>query len=120
MNNILLILSAIGFTLIIKNSFLLSFPRAYIKAKASIINKTLGIYVEKLFSCSQCLGFWCGFILFLLYNLPELSYSCLIYNSILFGFISSVLSNITDMFMTFIDEKTFYIQQKNESKTKKD
>lgn len=120
MNNILLLIAAIGFLLIVKYGFIFNVPREYIKNKAFSINKSLGKYVEKLLSCSQCLGFWCGFIIFLLTGILEHSYHLLIYYSILFGFITSFVGNLVDMLMGLLDEKIFKLQQENESKIKKD
>ena len=119
MSNILLILASIGLLLIIKYGFIFNVPREYIKDKAFKINNSLGKYIEKLLSCSQCLGFWCGFIIFLTYNFSELSY-LILYYSILFGFITSLLGNVTDMLLTLLDETIFKIQKENESKVNKD
>ena len=120
MNNILLLISAIGLFLIVKYSFIFSIPREFIKNKAFSINNILGKYIEKLFSCSQCLGFWCGFIIFLLTGILEQSYHLIIYYSILFGFITSLLGNIIDMLMNLLDETIFKVQKENESKIKED
>lgn len=118
MNNLLLIVAAIGFTMIIKYGFILNSLREFIKNKAFIINPILGKYISKLLSCSQCLGFWCGFIIFLLTGILEQRYELIIYYSVLFGFISSLCSNIIDMLLTYLDENIFKIQKENESKTK--
>lgn len=120
MSNILLLIAAIGFLLIVKYGFIFSVPREYIKSKALSINKTFGKYIEKLLSCSQCLGFWCGFIVFLLTGILEQSYHLLLYYSVLFGFITSFVGNLVDMLMSLLDEKIFKIQKENESKTKED
>lgn len=120
MSNILLLIAAIGFLLIVKYGFIFSVPREYIKSKALSINKTFGKYIEKLLSCSQCLGFWCGFIIFLLTGILEQSYHLLLYYSVLFGFITSFVGNLVDMLMSLLDEKIFKIQKENESKTKED
>lgn len=116
MNNLLLLLASIGLLLILKYGFIFNVPRELIKNKAAKINKTLGIYIEKLISCSQCLGFWCGFIIFLLNGILEHYYHLLIYYSILFGFISSVCCYIVDLLITYIDEKIYKLQKENESK----
>ena len=120
MNNILLILASIGLLLILKYGFIFSAPREYIKNKANSINNTLGKYIDTLLSCSQCLGFWSGFIIFLLTGILEQDYHLLIYYSVLFGFITSFICNIVDMLMMLLDEKIFKLQMENESKTKKD
>lgn len=120
MNNILLLIAAIGFLLIIKYGFILNVPREYIKNKAFFINKTFGLYIEKLLSCSQCLGFWCGFIIFLLTGILEQDYNLLIYYSILFGFITSFIGNVVDMLITLLDETIYKMQKENESKANKD
>lgn len=120
MNNILLILAAVGMLLIIKYGFIFNTPREFIINKAIKINNTLGKYVQKLLSCSQCLGFWCGFILFLLTGILEHQYHLLVYYSILYGFITSLVGNVIDMLITYLDEKIFSLQKDNESKTDKD
>ena len=120
MNNLLLLVAAIGLTMIVKYGFILNAPREFIKNKALILSPTLGKYVSKLLSCSQCLGFWCGFGIFLLTGILEHSYELIIYYSILFGFISSICSNIIDMLLTYLDENIFKLQKENESKTKED
>ena len=120
MNNILLIVAAVGLLLILKYGFIFNAPREFIINKAIKINNTLGKYVQKLLSCSQCLGFWCGFILFLLTGILEHQYHLLVYYSILYGFIASLVGNVIDMLITYLDEKIFNLQKDNESKTDKD
>lgn len=120
MNNILLILAAIGALLIIKDGFIFESLRRFIKNKAFSINNTLGIYVSKLISCAQCLGFWVGFMIFLIFSLLEQNYENIIIISIYFGFIISLLGYITDMLLTYLDEKIYSLQRKNEGKTDKD
>lgn len=119
-SNLLLLFAGVGLTLIIKYGFILQVPREWVKDKAHIINNNLGVYIEKLLSCSQCLGFWCGFIVFILNSISELSYDWIILNSILFGFATSFISNTVDMLLTLLDEKIFQLQRENESKIKKD
>lgn len=111
--------AAIGLTMIVKYGFILNAPREFIKDKAININPILGKYISKLLSCSQCLGFWCGFIIFLLTGILEQRYELIIYYSVLFGFISSLCSNIVDMMLTYLDERIFKIQKENESEAKK-
>lgn len=119
MNKLLLIVAAVGMLLIIKYGFIFNVPREFIINKAIKINSILGKYVQKLFSCSQCLGFWCGFILFLLTAILEQSYYLIIYYAILYGFIVSLIGNIIDMLMTYLDEQIFKLQKENESKADK-
>lgn len=116
----MLVIAAVGLLLILKYGFIFNVPREFIKDKAFIINKNLGKYIEKLLSCAQCLGFWCGFFIFLLNSILEQEYNLIIYYSFLFGFITSFVSNIIDMFMTLLDEKIFKLQRENESSIKKD
>lgn len=106
--------------LIIKYGFIFNAPREFIINKAFNISSILGKYIQKLFSCSQCLGFWCGFILFLLTGILEHDYHLIIYYSILYGFITSLIGNVIDILLTYLDEKIFSIQKENESKTDKD
>lgn len=110
-------MAAIGLLLIVKYGFIFDKTRNFIKDRAFAINNTLGVYIEKLLSCSQCLGFWCGFIVYLLTNLLEHDYTLIVYYSFLYGFIVSLLGNVTDMLITYLDEVTYKIQ--NESKTDK-
>jgi ABC-type dipeptide/oligopeptide/nickel transport system permease component len=118
-NNFLLLLSSVGICLILKYGFIFEALKNTFKHIAFKINNIFGVYVEKLLSCSQCLGFWTGFILFLLSNILEHEYNLIIFYSVLFGFISSFISNIIDMLMMFLDEKIYELQLKNESKIKK-
>ena len=97
--------------LIIKYGFIFNAPREFIINKAIKINGTFGKYIQKLLSCSQCLGFWCGFILFLLTGILELNYHLLVYYSVLYGFITSLAGNIVDMLITYLDEKIFKLQK---------
>lgn len=119
-SNIILLLAGIGLTLIVKYGFILQTPREWVKNKAHFISPTLGVYIQKLLSCSQCLGFWCGFFVFLLHSISEQSYDWIILYSIFFGFATSFLSNSLDMLLTLLDEKIFQLQRNNESKIKKD
>ena len=119
-SNLLLLLAAIGLTLIIKYGFILQVPREWVKNKARFINPKLGLYIEKLLSCSQCLGFWCGFLTFLLCAVSEQSYDWIILYSVFFGFATSFLGNTLDMLLTLLDEKIFQLQRENGSKVKED
>lgn len=116
MSNIFLLIAAVGLTFILKYGFIFESSRNFIKNKAVNINKTLGLYIEKLLSCSQCLGFWGGFIIFLLNGILEQNYNLLLYYSILFGFISSITSYISDLLTEYLDEKIYKIKQENESR----
>lgn len=105
--------------LIIKDGFIFESLREQIKNKAASFNKTLGIYISKLLSCAQCLGFWCGFFIFFLYNIPELHYYNLLLESIYFGFITSVVGYISDLYITYIDETVYKLTKENEGKANK-
>ena len=120
MSNLLLLLAGIGLTLIVKYGFILQVPREWVKNKACFISPKFGLYIEKLLSCAQCLGFWCGFFAFLLNSISEQSYDWIILYSTFFGFATSFLSNSIDMLLTLLDEKIFQLQRENESKTKED
>ena len=120
MNNILLIIAAIGAMLIIKDGFIFESLRTIIKNKAFSINKTLGKYIDKLLSCAQCLGFWCGFLIYFIYSLSEQSYNNILLISLYFGFIVSFLGYTCDIILTLIDEKIFKLQKENEGKTDQD
>lgn len=119
-SNLLLLLAGIGLTLIVKYGFILQVLRELAKNKARSINPTFGLYIERLLSCSQCLGYWCGFFIFLLYSLSEQSYDWIVLYSVFFGFATSFLSNSFDMLLTLLDEKIFQLQCENESKTEED
>ena len=116
MSDILLIFAAIGAMLIIKDGFIFESLRTMIKNKATFINKTLGVYVDKLLSCAQCLGFWCGFFIYFIYSFSEQSYNNILLVSLYFGFIVSFLGYVCDMILTLIDEKIFKLQKENEGK----
>lgn len=116
MNNIYLLIAAIGLTFILKYGFIFESSRNFIKSKAININKTLGLYIEKLLSCAQCLGFWSGFTIFLLTGILEQSYNLVLYYSILFGFISSFVSYLFDLITEYIDEQIYKLKYENEQK----
>lgn len=120
MSNLLLLLAGIGLTLIVKYGFILQVPREWVKNKARFISPKFGLYIEKLLSCAQCLGFWCGFFIFLLNSVSEQSYNWIILYSAFFGFATSFLSNSIDMLLTLLDEKIFQLQRENEFKAKED
>lgn len=119
MNNIYLLIAAIGLTFILKYGFIFENSRNFIKNKAININETLGLYVEKLLSCAQCLGFWSGFTIFLLTGILEQSYNLILYYSILFGFISSFMSYLFDLITEYIDEQIYKLKYENEQKDSK-
>lgn len=48
-------LACLGLVWIIKDSYILKVPREYLKSKKN--------WLKELLSCSQCLGFWCGFLM---------------------------------------------------------
>lgn len=120
MSNLLLICAAVGASLIIKYGFILSTFRKFIEDKAFNLNNTIGIYVKELLSCCQCLGFWCGFFIFLLNNifLYNLCFF-VIFNSIIFGFATSFIANSVDMILDYIAEKIYNLRINNESKINK-
>jgi ABC-type dipeptide/oligopeptide/nickel transport system permease component len=115
-NNIYLLIAAIGLTFILKYGFIFESSRNFIKNKAININITLGLYIEKLLSCAQCLGFWSGFTIFLLTGILEQTYNLVLYYSILFGFISSFMSYLFDLVTEYIDERIYKLKYENEQK----
>ena len=57
------LLASIGAVWIIKDSYIFSKPRNYITSKSK--------YLQKLFSCSLCLGFWAGLFFCFVQQLPS-------------------------------------------------
>jgi len=99
-NFIIFILSTIGLTLIITNSYL--FKNIRIQAKK--MNPTLG----KLISCSQCTGFHISLIIQFIILIKErngLSFNIFDLYYILYGFIGSLLSYITYLLIKPLIEK---------------
>lgn len=61
------LLACLGLVWIIKDSYILSIPREYLKSKSKHIHEFL--------SCSLCLGFWAGLGLYFLEYLETLTVS---------------------------------------------
>lgn len=101
-----IVLASLGLLFIIKDSYILSVPREILKAK----NKTLKEFLE----CPQCIGFWCGFILSLLY---KISIECLTFSEFLIslytGFIVSMIGIIVNDFLDIIDSKAYELKNKS-------
>jgi len=53
-------LACLGIVWIIKDSYILSIPRNYLKSKS--------IHLKEFLSCSLCLGFWAGLALSIIEN----------------------------------------------------
>lgn len=90
LNFIIFILSTIGATLIITQSYLFKNLREKLNNK----NKKIG----KLFSCSQCMGFHIGLIVqfIIILNIrKEFIFYWYDFNIILYGFIGSFVSYLT-------------------------
>lgn len=107
MNDLQLLIAAIGLTFILKYAFILNVPRNWLKSK--------GVYLKELLSCSQCLGFWCGLLIYFLagYITEGFSISLCLF-SVFFGFINSFIASTTDMTIDFLDESIVELRQKNE------
>lgn len=107
MTNFQLLLAAIGLTFILKYGFILNVPRNWLKNKS--------VYLNELLSCSQCLGFWCGLIVYFIAGLTSdrVTIELGIF-SVLFGFLNSFIANATDMVMDLLDEKVVELRHKNE------
>ena len=85
---IIFLLSTFGLTMIITNSFLFKNIRNYMSKYK---------YLGKLFSCTQCMGFWSGLIVFFL-----MKYEI---NFILYGFMGSIFCYSIWLFLKkFIDK----------------
>lgn len=61
LNALIVLFSFYGLTWAIKESELLSTPRNWVMRKS--------VFIFKLLSCYFCTGFWCGLVVYLLYNL---------------------------------------------------
>lgn len=107
MTDLQLLLAAIGLTFILKYGFILNVPRNWLKGKS--------VYLKELLSCSQCLGFWCGLVVYFLagYMTQGFSISLCLF-SVFFGFLNSFVASTTDMLVDFLDEKVVELRQKNE------
>jgi len=90
-------LACIGLVWILKDSYIFHTPREYLKSKSGWLNRLL--------SCSQCLGFWVGVLLSLYYfklngwtyNLPFYPFAV----SAFCWFFDSTLDMIQEIFVYF-------------------
>ena len=109
MTNLLLLLSAIGLTLILKWGYIFNIPRKWLKSKSE--------FFRELLSCSQCLGFWSGFLISLVTCLLQFNFDSLaIFSCFLLGFASSFLSQVADLLIGLMDEKLYSMSNKNSNK----
>jgi hypothetical protein len=84
-------LACIGLVWILKDSYIFYAPREYLKSKSK--------YLERLLSCSMCLGFWIGvFISFLIY----LESPCLNLNLLYYPFAVSAFCWFFDSLLDLI------------------
>lgn len=104
-----LLLSAIGLTLILKWGYIFNIPRNWLKSKSE--------FFKELLSCSQCLGFWSGFLISLAICLLQFNFSLgAIFSCFMMGFASSFLSQVADLSIGLMDEKLYAMSQKNNNK----
>ena len=91
-----------GLVWIIKDSYILSSPRNYIKSKSKHLNELL--------SCSLCLGFWCGLFLALFIQYPNFT---LDKSYIYYPLAVSASCWLLDSLLDALQELTAYIKNKN-------
>lgn len=95
------LLSCLGLVWIVKDSYIFSIPRNYLKSKSKTLNELL--------SCSLCLGFWFGLIV-------EFSLTRNYISSITFALASSCFCWFFDSLLDLIQESTVaFKNNKNES-----
>lgn len=114
----ILVAASVGLTLIIKDGEIFRIPREWLKSKC--------IFLKKLLSCAQCLGFWCGFAIASGYVLAGGKFDwCLVYMALMIAFASSIFSLITNLIVEYLDdsvfikEKQIQIEEQKENKKKK-
>lgn len=98
MNCFLIITASIGLLFILKYSYILKVPREWLCKQSH--------WMEKLFSCSQCLGFWSGFFVALLCKCFDpfgFSACCIL----LYALAVSFLGELVDLGMEALDVKAF-------------
>jgi len=101
------LLACLGVVWIIKDSYIFSKPRNYLKSKS--------IHLEEFLSCSLCLGFWIG--LFLL--ISEFYFTGVYdYNYFLVPFAVSAFCWLLDSFLDMIQELCVYYKNIRESNDK--
>lgn len=84
-------LACIGLVWILKDSYIFYAPREYLKSKSK--------YLERLLSCSMCLGFWVGVFLSSLIYLESL---CLNLNLLYYPFAVSAFCWFFDSLLDLI------------------
>ena len=94
-------LACMGIVWIIKDSYLLYSPREYLKSKSQ--------YLNKLLSCSMCLGFWFGVLLSFLIYLDSLFFSL---NLLYYPFAVSAFCWFFDSVLDLVQYSTAFIKSK--------
>lgn len=98
MSCFLIITASIGLLFILKYSYILKVPREWLCRQSH--------WMEKLFSCSQCLGFWSGFFVALLCKFFDpfgFSACCIL----LYALAVSFIGQAVDLLMEVLDMKVF-------------
>lgn len=103
----LLIPASVGLTLILTHGVIFNIPRKWIASKSEVISHFVG--------CSQCVGFWSGLLIGLLYILsfPVLHWYSLLLPLFL-GFASSFASQLSDLIIALIDAHVALLDKKYE------
>lgn len=104
--NLTIYLSSLGLVWILKDSYIFFAPREYLKSKSK--------YLERLLSCSMCLGFWVGVLLSLLVYLD--SY-CLSLNLIYYPFSVSAFCWFFDSLLDLIQYQAALSKNKFENES---
>jgi hypothetical protein len=101
------LLACLGIVWIIKDSYIFSKPRSYLKSKSP--------HLEKFLSCSLCLGFWVGlFLLFSEFYFTK-TYD---YNYFLIPFSVSAFCWFIDSILDAVQELYVYYKNIRESNEK--
>lgn len=97
------LLACVGLMWILKDSYILNRPRKYLKSKAK--------WLDKLLSCSMCLGFWVGVLLsvFQFYVLKDPT------NIYYYPLASSAFCFFTDVLMDVMQEVWVRLKTERES-----
>jgi len=104
--NLTIYLASLGLVWIIKDSYIFSIPREFLKSKSKHLNEFL--------SCSLCLGFWLGLFFCFLNNSEEINHNYIYYPlsvSAFCWFIDSLLDLI--QYQSALSKKKFDYESKN-------
>lgn len=90
------LLACMGLVWILKDSYILSVPRAYLKSKSK--------HLEEFLSCSLCLGFWVGLLMAFIEHRNTICLNYIYYPlavSAFCWFFDSILDMVQEIFVYF-------------------